>query len=83
MEFNWFHWTDGGDDTLGLTGVEGLDAFNFGSGNVNGNDIVTGAFGAKYKPSPKYEIGVAYEVPLTDRRDIIENRLTVDLILRY
>ena len=83
LEFNWFHWTDGGDDTLGLTGVEGFDAFNFGSGGVAGNDIVTGAFGLKYKPSPKYEIGAAWEVPLTDRRDVIDNRLTIDLILRY
>lgn len=82
-EVNWFHWTDGGDDTLGLTGVEGVDAFNLGSGGVNGNDIVTWALGAKYKPNRKTELGIAYEVPLTDRRDIMENRLTVDLILRY
>lgn len=82
-EFNWFHWTDGGANRLGLTGVEGFDAFNLGSSGVDGNDIVTGAIGAKYKPSSKYEIGVAWEAPLTERRDVIDNRLTVDLILRY
>lgn len=82
-EFNWFHWTDGGANRLGLTGVEGFDAFNLGSGGVDGNDIVTGAIGAKYKPSDKYEFGVAWEAPLTERRDVIDNRLTVDLILRY
>ena len=82
-EFNWFHWSDGGDNTLGLTGVEGLDAFNFGSSDVEGNDIVTGAIGVKYKPNRKTEIGVAWEVPLTAKRDVIDNRLTVDLILRY
>lgn len=82
-EFNWFHWTDDGGDTLGVTGVEGLDAFNLGSGGVDGNDIVTGAIGMKYKPNRKTEIGVAWEAPLTERRDVIDNRLTVDLILRY
>ena len=81
-EFNWFHWTDGGDNAA-LAGVEGLDAFNLGSTDVDGNDIVTGAVGMKYKPNRKTEIGVAWEVPLTERRDIIDNRLTVDLILRY
>lgn len=82
-EFNWYHWTDGGSDRLGLTGVEGGDLFNLGSGGVNGNDIVTGAFGVKYKPNRTTEIGIAWENPLTDRRDVLENRLTVDLILRY
>lgn len=82
-EFNWFHWTDGGSDRLGLTGVEGGDLFNLGSAGVDGNDIVTGAIGMKYKPNRTTEIGVAWEVPLTERRDVLENRLTADLILRY
>ena len=51
--------------------------------DVAGNDIVTGAVGAKYKHSAYSEIGLAWEVPLTDRRDIIDNRLTVDWIIRY
>ena len=43
----------------------------------------TGAFGLKCKPSDRVELGVAWENPLTDRRDVLENRLTVDVILRY
>jgi hypothetical protein len=82
VEFNWYHWTGSGENTA-VPGVEGLDAFNFGSVDVAGNDIVTGAFGLKYKPNRYYEFGVAWENPLTQRRDVIENRLTVDLILRY
>ena len=82
-EFNWYHWTDGGSNALGLTGVEGGDLFNLGSSGVEGNDIVTAAFGMKHKPNRLTEIGVAWEFPLTDRRDVLENRLTVDLILRY
>lgn len=82
-EFNWFHYASDGDNRLGLTGLDGGDLFNLGSGGVEGNDIVTGAYGLKYKPNRKTEIGVAHEVPLTQRRDVLDNRLTVDLILRY
>lgn len=80
-EFNWYNWIGAGAG--GIPGVEGGDLFNFGSSGVAGNDIVTGAFGGKYKPNGHVEIGVAWELPLTERRDVLENRLTVDLILRY
>ncbi|MEM1305113.1 MAG: hypothetical protein AAGG46_09455, partial [Planctomycetota bacterium] len=50
-EFNWFNYQSGGSNALGLTGVDGGDLFNFGSGGVDGNDIVTGAVGVKYKPN--------------------------------
>jgi hypothetical protein len=83
LECNWYHWAADGDNRLGLTGLDGGDLFNLGSAGVEGNDIVTGAFGGKYKPNRNTEIGLAYEVPLTDRRDVLENRLTADLILRY
>jgi hypothetical protein len=81
MEFNWYHWTQSG--VAGLPGVEGLDLFNLGSTGVTGNDIVTGAAGTKFKASQNSEIGIAWEFPLTDRRDIIENRFTFDWIFRY
>jgi hypothetical protein len=83
LECNWYHWAADGDNRLGLTGLDGGDLFNLGSAGVEGNDIVTGAFGGKYKPNRNTEIGLAYEVPLTDRRDVLENRLTADLIFRY
>jgi hypothetical protein len=81
MEYNWYHWLESGSN--GIPGVEGGDLFNFGSTGVAGNDIVTGAFGVKYKPSANMEIGVAWELPLTERRDVLENRLAFDWILRY
>lgn len=80
-ELNWFHYMKAGN--VGLAGVEGGDLINLGSTGVAGNDIVTGAFGMKYKPSGHTEIGVAYENPLTDRRDVMDNRLTFDWIIRY
>lgn len=80
-EANWYHWMSSSNSFP--VAVEGLDVFNLGSVGVAGNDIVTGGYGIKYKPHDRIEIGVAYEIPYTDRRDIIQNRLTVDLILRF
>lgn len=80
-EANWYHWMSSGTEFPAP--VEGLDLFNLGSVDVAGNNIVTGAFGVKYKPSNKLELGMAYEIPYTDRRDIIQSRVMVDLILRY
>jgi len=80
-EVNWYHWMKSG--AAGIAGIEGLDLYNFGSTGVAGNDIVTGAFGLKFKPNCHREYGIAWEAPLTDRRDILDNRLTVDVILRY
>jgi hypothetical protein len=80
-EANWFHYLSSGDAFP--VPVGGQDFFNLGSQGITGNDVVTGAFGIKYKPKDNVEIGFAYEFPYTDRRDIIGNRVTVDLIFRY
>jgi len=80
-EVNWYHWMSSG--TAFPLPVEGGDLFNLGSAGVTGNNIVTGAFGAKYKPNGNLELGVAWEVPLTERRGLLDNRLTVDCIFRY
>ncbi len=81
-ELNWFHWLGAGESDFPLS-IEGGDIFNLGSLGVAGNDIVTGALGFRYKPSDRLEIGMAWEIPLTDRRDTLDNRLTVDCIVRY
>lgn len=80
-EVNWFHWLNGADEFP--VPVEGLDYANLGSVGVGGNNIVTGAVGMKYKPTDNQELGVAIEFPLTDRRDILDQRLTFDWIVRY
>ena len=82
IEFNWYHWMNGGLDGP-IPGIEGGDLFNLGAPGVSGNNIVTGAFGVKLKPNRGTEIGVAWELPLTERRDILDNRLTVDWIIRF
>lgn len=80
-EFNVQNWTRSGGG--GIPGIEGGDLFNFGSTSVTGNTIVTNAFGLKFKPRQQSEIGVAFEYPLTERRDIIDNRINVNWIWRY
>ena len=81
-EANWYHYVASGQRIPGLA-IEGGDLFNLGSGDVAGNDIVTGALGVKMKPTALQEIGFAWEVPLTERRDVLEYRLTADWIVRY
>jgi hypothetical protein len=80
-ELNVQNWTRGGQG--GIPGVEGGDLFNFGSTGVAGNTIVTNAVGLKFKPRRNQEIGAAFEYPLTERRDIIDNRIHVNYIVRY
>ena len=80
-EANWYSYLASGDGPI--QGVEGGDLFSFGSRGVTGHDIVTGALGLKYKPNAGTEIGIAWEKPLSGRRDVLDNRLTVDWILRY
>ncbi len=61
-ECNWYHWLANSGTTA--ANFEGIDLINLGSTTVDGNDLVTGALGVKYKPSGNTEIGVAYELPL-------------------
>ncbi|MEX2188627.1 MAG: hypothetical protein WD875_17600 [Pirellulales bacterium] len=81
VETNWYHYLKSGN-AFQLP-VEGGDLFNLGSVGVAGNDLVTGAFGFKRQLRDIDEIGVAWEFPLTDRRGLLDNRLTVDYIIRY
>jgi hypothetical protein len=81
-EVNWFNWIGAGTNPA-LAGVEGGDLFNFGSVGVAGNDIVTQAVGLKYKRNNHRELGAAYESPLTDRKDVLDGRFTLDWIFRY
>jgi hypothetical protein len=80
-EANWYHYMSNG--TAFPVPVGGMDLFNLGSVGIAGNDVVTGAWGVKYKPNQNLELGIAYEIPYSTRRDILQDRLTVDLILRY
>ena len=80
-EANWYHYMSSANG-FGVP-VGGMDLFNLGSVGMAGQNTVTGAYGVKYKPASNVEIGVAYELPYSQRKDIMQDRLTVDLIVRY
>lgn len=80
-EANWYHYLTSADEFPAAVG--GMDLFNLGSPGIAGNDVVTGAFGVKYKPRDNMELGVAYEIPYSHQRDLLQDRLTVDLIIRF
>ncbi|MBL4884453.1 MAG: hypothetical protein JKY95_07950 [Planctomycetaceae bacterium] len=81
-ELNWFSWFQGGNNGA-LPTIEGGDLINLGSNDVAGNNIFTAAFGGKMRVSGLSEVGIAYEIPLSSRNDLLENRLTVDYNLRF
>lgn len=82
FEVNWFHWMRSGKALPGVN-FEGGDLFNLGSGAVAGNDIVTAAVGGRVKFTEHAILGVGWEFPLTNRRDLLHDRLYADFILRY
>jgi hypothetical protein len=82
IELNWTHFTTSGD-ARGNLGFEGRDLINFGARNVSGNDNLTLATGFRYKFSECVQAGLATEFPIVGRRDLMDFRLTADLIFRY
>lgn len=82
-EVNWFHYTSGGDRGLPPAIGEFDGLINLGTTGVTHNDLVTLALGAKIKPCKHLEVGCAWEFPLSNREDFLQDRLLVDVILRY
>lgn len=81
IEFNGITYIDDGDALA--VDFEGGDLINLGSGDVSGNTLITGAVGARYRVNEALYLGFAYEVPLTSREDIIDSRVTVDLLYLF
>lgn len=80
-ECNWYHYISSAN-AFGAP-VGGMDLFNLGSPGITGANTVTGAWGIKYKPAANMELGLAYEIPYSSRHDIMQNRFTLDFIIRY
>jgi hypothetical protein len=83
VEVNWFHWTKAGGQPLPAGLGEGDGLFNLGTPDVAGNDLVTVALGLKARCGPHLEFGAAYERPVSFPRNLIDNRVLAELILRY
>jgi hypothetical protein len=79
---NWFHWMRSANVNAPIPAT-GLDLLNLPTGGVAGTNVVTGVIGAKWKPSGHLEVGSGFEFPLTNRTDILHNRLYADVIFRY
>lgn len=80
-ETNWYHYMSSAN-AFGAP-IGGGDLFNLGSVGMAGENMVTGAIGVKYKPQQNMEVGVAYEVPYGNRKDLMQDRINVNFILRF
>jgi hypothetical protein len=80
IEVNGLNALDDGNRTQ-IADFEGNDAVNFGS--TSSKLVVTGNFGARYKFSNHVQVGLGYEVPLTKKKDLIDWRTTMDLVLHF
>ncbi|MGE3809571.1 MAG: hypothetical protein AB7K24_33320 [Gemmataceae bacterium] len=81
IEVNWRNYTQAGTNTNFQ--FEGGDLYNLGSQGVSGHTDLSLAFGFRYKFSEAVQFGLANEFPLTGARDLLDYRLTVDMIFRY
>jgi hypothetical protein len=62
---------------------EGFDLFNLGIDGTGGNDVVTLAAGARARIWGDLSAGAAFEIPVTDRKDLLQQRVVVDLVLGF
>jgi hypothetical protein len=62
---------------LGTGAFEGADVANLGSSGISGANLVTMAWGVRAPLEGGLNVGLAYERPLSNRRDIFEQRLTL------
>jgi len=81
VELNWFHYTKSG--AAQPINFEGRDLINFGANNISKEDSLTFAVGARYKFTDCVQAGAALEFPLIASPDLLNFRLTTDLIFRY
>jgi len=90
VEVNWFHVISSGDGTDAgavpqIVKFEGGDYFNLGAAHADDNrDLVTAAVGFRSRLSQSVDMGLAYELPLTDSEDsLMEERVTLDLVWKF
>ncbi|MEN8182229.1 MAG: hypothetical protein ABFS46_06795 [Myxococcota bacterium] len=62
---------------------EGGDLQNFGSRGVDGNDVLTAALGFHVPINPHLTFSLAYQRPITSRKDLLKQRVTAALRWEY
>lgn len=80
IELNGITWTDSGN-ALGVN-FEGGDLINLGASDADGS-LLSAAFGARYRLTEMLSLGAAYEAPLSSREDILNDRITFDLVWSF
>jgi len=88
VELNVIHYVSSGNDgSFGVSALdddfEGADYANLGNSGVNGNTLVTATVGGRWRATESGHLGVAFERPLTDRKDIFGSRWTFDWMQRF
>ena len=83
FEWNWYYYSESGNRGIPPAFGEGDGLLNLGTSGISGTNLITAAVGLKAAICPNFEVGAAWEFPLTSRKDLIENRLTAEVILRY
>jgi hypothetical protein len=79
---NWFHWLRSSDNNF--TGeITSIDIINLPAGDVAGNDVASAIVGTAWKPRRNLEAGFGFEFPMSQRTDILENRLHGSVTVRY
>lgn len=81
VELNYFLYTR--DGSVRAQDFEGRALINFGANSVSGENDLSIATGLRYKFSEMFQIGAGAEWALLSNRDIMDFRLTIDLIFRY
>lgn len=66
-------------NNLGVN-FEGGDLLNLGSTRVAGQSFFSGALGVRYQAADNIAFGAAYEVPLGGRDELMDQRITVDVL---
>ena len=79
IEFNGITYTSDGDALP--VDFEGGDLINLGASDVDGNTVISGALGVRWRINPRILFGATYEIPVTSREDLLDSRLTLDVIL--
>lgn len=62
---------------------EGGDLINLGASRVAGQNVFTGAVGARFPINETVSLGAAYEFPLGSRNDLLRDRVTVDAVISF
>lgn len=96
VELNWFRVLNEGDGQPSFNSqaggavpviaeFEGGDFFNLGAANSGANrDLVTAAVGFRSRLNESVDLGLSYEIPLTDEEaSVIEERVTLDLVWKF